>query len=544
MARAVAEGEKGHPSPNPHVGAVLAHGKEVIGVGHHERAGDDHAEVMALKLAGSKAAGATLYVTLEPCNHDGRTPPCIDAILEAKIAKVVIGCLDPNPHVTGGGAEALRAAGVEVNARGSRTRSAQRSCPWAKSVTTGLPFVSLKLALSLDGRIATRTGSSKWVTGPEARAKVHVLRARTDAVAVGNRNGRRRRPASDRSRVVAPSPVRVVFDTKLRIPLSGRLVATARETPTWIITSLDASPAAEQTLSDRGVEVLRVARFGRRTHRRDRGAPRARATGGRLAHGRGRCGAGRQHARRAAGRRAPRLRGPHPPRPSRPSGRGRLGRPGHPSEAPRIVDPHWERCGKDAYVFGALAYPAVDCEHAAGVLEIAARNGHSQHFAIPGQASPRPRQAGRRSDARDRGAHRGHERDHVRGARCAAWRRLRSASSCGSSSSIPPAKTSRAHSGCSSTPRSCRVRARQSGKRAACRFPACTKRSSAPAKVTVRALDERGQKVELEADGLLGVAVQHENDHLDGVLMIDHMGVLKRKMALRKLQKKSASAEL
>src|SRR5947209_13256312 len=114
MALALAEGEKGRPSPNPHVGAVVALGKEVLATAYHDRAGEDHAEVRAVKLAGEKAAGATLYVTLEPCNHDGRTPPCVDAILEAKIARVVIGCLDPNPHVKGGGAERLRAAGVDV----------------------------------------------------------------------------------------------------------------------------------------------------------------------------------------------------------------------------------------------------------------------------------------------------------------------------------------------------------------------------------------------------------------------------------------------
>jgi diaminohydroxyphosphoribosylaminopyrimidine deaminase/5-amino-6-(5-phosphoribosylamino)uracil reductase len=357
MARAITEGEQGRPSPNPHTGAVLAHGKDIISVGHHERAGEDHAEVMAIKLAGSKAAGSTLYATLEPCNHDGRTPPCVDAILEAKIAKVVIGCLDPNPHVTGGGAERLRAAGVEVKVGVHEKEARALIAPWTKAVTTGVPYVTLKLALSLDGRIATRTGSSKWVTGPEARAKVHELRSRVDAVAVGIGTVVADDPRLTVREVTAPSPIRVIFDTKLRIPASGRLVATARETPTWVITSLDSSPAVEQTLSDQGVEVLRVppsaeGRIDVTAALRalaQRGLVSVMVEGGAEL-------AGSVLAARLADELhvfvAPILLGP----------RGRPGAvdwagPDTPSEAPRIVDPHWEKCGKDAHVFGALAYP-------------------------------------------------------------------------------------------------------------------------------------------------------------------------------------------
>src|SRR5258706_15535330 len=357
MSRAVAEGEKGHPSPNPHVGAVLAHGKEVIGLGHHERVGEDHAEVMAIKLAGSKAAGSTLYVTLEPCNHDGRTPPCVDAILEAKIAKVVIGCLDPNPHVTGGGAERLRAAGVEVKLGVHEKEARVLVAPWTKCVTTGLPHVSLKLALSLDGRIATRTGSSKWVTGPEARAKVHELRSRMDAVAGGIGTVVAGDPRLTVREVQAPSPIRVVFDTKLRIPMSGRLVTTAREVPTWIVTSLEASAAVEQTLSDQDVRILRApppaeglidVTAALRTLAQ-RGVVSLMVEGGAEL-------AGSVLAARLADELhvfvSPILLGP----------RGRPGAvdwagPDTPSEAPRIVDAHWERCGKDAYVFGPLAFP-------------------------------------------------------------------------------------------------------------------------------------------------------------------------------------------
>src|SRR5919205_568690 len=135
MELALAEGKKGRPSPNPHVGAMVAVDGEVVGVGHHERVGEDHAEIVAIKQAGSRAAGATLYVTLEPCNHDGRTPPCVDAILDAKIARVVIGCMDPNPHVRGGGAERLRAAGVEVKLGVSEREARALIAPWTKCVT-------------------------------------------------------------------------------------------------------------------------------------------------------------------------------------------------------------------------------------------------------------------------------------------------------------------------------------------------------------------------------------------------------------------------
>jgi diaminohydroxyphosphoribosylaminopyrimidine deaminase/5-amino-6-(5-phosphoribosylamino)uracil reductase len=357
MTLALAEAEKGHPSPNPHVGAVVAQGKEVISSAHHERAGEDHAEVRAIKLAGEKAAGATLYVTLEPCNHDGRTPPCIDAILEAKIGRVVIGCPDPNPHVRGGGAERLRAAGVEVKVGVSEKEARALIAPWAKCVTTGLPHVSLKLALSLDGRIATRTGASKWVTGPEARAKVHELRSRMDAVAVGIGTVVADDPRLTVREVQAPSPVRVVFDTKLRIPSGARLVATARETPTWIVTSLEASPAVEQTLSDQGVEILRAppSAEGRIDVTAALRALAQRGVVSLMVEG-GAELAGSVLAARLADELhvfvSPILLGP----------RGRPGAvdwagPDTPSEAPRIVDAHWERCGKDAYVFGPLAFP-------------------------------------------------------------------------------------------------------------------------------------------------------------------------------------------
>jgi diaminohydroxyphosphoribosylaminopyrimidine deaminase/5-amino-6-(5-phosphoribosylamino)uracil reductase len=356
MGLALAEAIKGKPSPNPHVGAALVKGKEVLATGHHERAGDDHAEGVVLKAAGQRARGATLYVTLEPCNHDGRTPPCVDAILKAKVARVVVGCLDPNPHVVGGGAERLRAAGVEVVVGVREKEALAVIAPWAKGVTTGLPYVALKLALSLDGRIATRTGASKWVTGPEARAKVHELRSRMDAVAVGIGTVVADDPRLTVRDVPGQSPVRVVFDTKLRLPAAGRLATTARETPTWVITSTEASAAVEQALVDQGVDVVRVAASaeGRIDVTAALRALSQRGIVSLMVEG-GAELAGSLLAARLADELhvfvAPILLGP----------RGRPGAvdwagPDTPSEAPRIVDAHWERCGKDAYVFGPLAY--------------------------------------------------------------------------------------------------------------------------------------------------------------------------------------------
>ncbi len=358
MDVALAEAQLGRPSPNPHVGAVVAKGGVVIAKGHHEAAGEDHAEVAALKRAGALAAGGTLYVTLEPCNHDGRTPPCVDAILAAGLARVVVGCGDPNPHVAGGGVERLRAAGVDVVV-GVREREARAAiAPWAKHVTQGLPYVALKLALSLDGRIATRTGASKWVTGTEARIKVHELRSRMDAVAVGIGTVVADDPRLTVRDAPGPSPVRIVFDTKLRLPVNGKLAMTARETPTWVITSPEASAGVEQVLLDQGVEVIRVpssaeGRIDVTAALRavaQRGLVTVMVEGGAEL-------AGSLLAARLADELhafvAPLLLGP----------RGRPGAvdwagPDTPGEAPRIVEPHWELCGRDAYVFGPLAYGA------------------------------------------------------------------------------------------------------------------------------------------------------------------------------------------
>jgi diaminohydroxyphosphoribosylaminopyrimidine deaminase/5-amino-6-(5-phosphoribosylamino)uracil reductase len=357
MLAALEQGRLGHPSPNPHVGAVVVKNGEVVAQGHHERAGEDHAEVAALKAAGAKAKGATIYVTLEPCNHVGRTPPCTDALIASKVARVVIGCRDPNPHVVGGGVEKLRAAGIEVVIGVREPEARALIAPWSKFVTKGLPYLSLKLALSLDGRIATRSGASKWVTGPEARVRVHALRAAHDAIAIGIGTAVADDPRLTVRDAPGGSPVRVVFDTKLRLPPHARLVESAADVPTLVLCSVDAPSSNEEALVTRGVEVLRApssaeGRIDPQAALRllaSRGIVTLMVEGG--AELAGSILAGRLcdelHAFIA-----PSLLGP----------RGRPGAvdwagPETPAEAPRISNPRWELVGSDAYVHGPIQFP-------------------------------------------------------------------------------------------------------------------------------------------------------------------------------------------
>jgi diaminohydroxyphosphoribosylaminopyrimidine deaminase/5-amino-6-(5-phosphoribosylamino)uracil reductase len=357
MLAALEEGRGGHPSPNPHVGAVIVKNGAIIAKGHHERAGEDHAEVAALRVAGTKAKGAALYVTLEPCNHVGRTPPCTDALIAAKVARVVIGCRDPNPHVAGGGVEKLRAAGIDVVTGVREVEARGLIAPWSKFVTRGLPYLSLKLALSLDGRIATRSGASKWVTGPEARIRVHALRAAHDAIAIGIGTALADDPRLTVRDAPGGSPLRVVFDTKLRLPPQSRLVQTATDVPTLVLCSVDAPASNEEALVTRGVEVLRApssaeGRIDPQAALRSlaaRGVVTLMVEGG--AELAGSILAGRfcdeLHAFIA-----PVLLGP----------RGRPGAvdwagPDTPADAPRIANPRWELVGSDAYVHGAVQFP-------------------------------------------------------------------------------------------------------------------------------------------------------------------------------------------
>lgn len=215
----------GRTAPNPAVGAVLVRGGKVVGRGHHARAGGAHAEIEALRAAGAKARGADLYTTLEPCNHFGRTPPCSEAVLRAGVARVFVGSRDPNPLVDGKGNARLRRAGVEVVAGPLQAECDALNAPWFRFIASGRPFVTLKVAATLDGRIATAAGDSRWVSGGEARAWVHRLRDRVDAVLVG-----RGTAVADDPRLTTRlpggggrDPLRVVLDTGLTLPATLRL---------------------------------------------------------------------------------------------------------------------------------------------------------------------------------------------------------------------------------------------------------------------------------------------------------------------------------
>ena len=218
--------------PNPRVGCVIAQGSEVVGEGWHERAGEPHAEVNALHAAGSKAAGATAYVTLEPCSHHGRTPPCVEALLAARVARVIFALEDPNPRVSGRGAEALRRAGVAVASGLMAAEAAQINPGFLKRMRSGRPWVRVKLAMSLDGRTALANGASQWITGAAARDDVQHWRARSSAILTGigtvladdpRLDVRLPDPPAGRPRL---QPLRVVLDGRLRTPPDARLLTT------------------------------------------------------------------------------------------------------------------------------------------------------------------------------------------------------------------------------------------------------------------------------------------------------------------------------
>jgi len=259
-AMAVAARGLGRTWPNPAVGCVLVNQGRVIARGWTQPGGRPHAETMALTRAGPAARGATAYVTLEPCSHYGRTAPCCDALIEAGITRVVAAMRDPDARVNGNGFNRLRQAGITVQEGVLRQEAEAFQAGFIRRVTHGLPLVTLKLASTLDGRIATASGESRWITGAPARRAVHAARARHDVVLVGSGTVLADDPDLTIRGLGLPAIPRVVLDARLRLPLGARLVTTARQTPTWLITAPGHAPAALAPYRDAGVEVLTVPR--------------------------------------------------------------------------------------------------------------------------------------------------------------------------------------------------------------------------------------------------------------------------------------------
>jgi diaminohydroxyphosphoribosylaminopyrimidine deaminase/5-amino-6-(5-phosphoribosylamino)uracil reductase len=273
MRRALQLARKGwgQTAPNPMVGAVVVRDGRVVGEGYHARFGEAHAEVVALRVAGELARGATLYVSLEPCRHMGKTPPCTDAIVAAGVKRVVIAIADPT-EVAGGGAIVLRGAGVEVEMGVLEADARELNAPFFHAAASDLPWTTLKLAVSIETAIANERGTTSWLTGPESKAEVHRLRAGSDAVAVGVGTILADDPQLTVRDAPAPRkpPARVVFDRTLRTPRQSNVVLTARETPTIIVTPDLASPKAD-ALREAGVHLIAASDL-REGFRRLRGA--------------------------------------------------------------------------------------------------------------------------------------------------------------------------------------------------------------------------------------------------------------------------------
>jgi diaminohydroxyphosphoribosylaminopyrimidine deaminase/5-amino-6-(5-phosphoribosylamino)uracil reductase len=246
--------------PNPAVGCVVVKHGRIVGRGWTQRGGRPHAEFEALRRAGGAALGATAYISLEPCAHYGQTPPCTMALLHAGIRRAVIAATDPDPRVDGRGIDQLRQAGVDVTLGVAKDEAERLNAGFFLRVRAGRPLVTLKLATSLDGRIATRAGASRWITGEEARQRAHRLRATHDAVMIGSGTALADDPelTCRLPGLEERSPVRIVLDGRLRLPASSRLARTAREVPTWVITRAEVEAKRRAALERCGVQVLSV----------------------------------------------------------------------------------------------------------------------------------------------------------------------------------------------------------------------------------------------------------------------------------------------
>lgn len=272
VALELAKQGQGFVEPNPMVGCVLVQGAQIVGEGFHTRFGAPHAEIEALRDAGDQAEGATCYVTLEPCAHHGKTPPCADALVQAKIGRLVIAMTDPFPKVDGRGIDRIREAGIPVTLSILEDEARRLNAPYLMRVQNHRPWIIAKWAMTLDGKIATRTGSSHWVSGPGSRNKVHRLRARMDAIMVGVNTAIaddcqltvRLDPSESDSSESNPfelsplrCPTRIVLDSDAKLPLESALLRTAKETPVLVAVQAEADPARLKLMENCGCEIFR-----------------------------------------------------------------------------------------------------------------------------------------------------------------------------------------------------------------------------------------------------------------------------------------------
>lgn len=262
MAHALSLGQRGlgRTWPNPAVGCVIVNGSRIVGRGWTQPGGRPHAEVMALAQAGQSARGATAYVTLEPCAHHGQTGPCADALIAAGITRVVTAITDPDPRVSGKGHAMLRAAGITVTENILPDQARTANAGFLKRVSQGLPFVTLKLATTLDGRIATSTGESRWITSPASRRAVHALRLSHDAVLIGAGTARADDPdLTVRDLGATHQPIRIVIDARLSLGPQSRLGQSAKSSPVWLCHTDDAPQDARKAWVDTGATLIECA---------------------------------------------------------------------------------------------------------------------------------------------------------------------------------------------------------------------------------------------------------------------------------------------
>jgi diaminohydroxyphosphoribosylaminopyrimidine deaminase / 5-amino-6-(5-phosphoribosylamino)uracil reductase len=274
MRLALQEAKKGlgRTSPNPCVGAVIVKGDRIIAKGYHKKAGQPHAEINAIRQATETVVGATLYVTLEPCNHTGKTPPCSKAIVESGISRVVIGMSDPNPMVNGAGINFLRVSGVSVSSGLLEQECQAINYPFIKHVTTGMPWVIMKAGVSLDGRLNYQRGKDGWITGAKSGLEVHRLRNRVDAVVVGGRTVEIDNPSltTRLNRGRAKDPVRVVADCSLSTSLSAKVYQSHNSpAPTWVFHGADAPPERIARFQAAGIRLFPIARQSGGLHLRE-----------------------------------------------------------------------------------------------------------------------------------------------------------------------------------------------------------------------------------------------------------------------------------